>query len=100
MEKPLSDLRDDLHRLGFQRNEDVVEPEDHIAALCEVMSIMISDDTALNVQRAFFQTHMSNWVESFFNDLGSAGSSVFYKAVARFGAAYIALEKQYLAMQS
>src|SRR5210317_80043 len=53
MEKPLSDLRDDLARLGFQRNEDVVEPEDHIAALCEVMSIMILDDTELTEQRVF-----------------------------------------------
>lgn len=100
MEKPLSDLRDDLSHLGFQRNEDVVEPEDHIAALCEVMSIMISDNTALNVQREFFQTHLSSWIDAFFNDLANARSSVFYKAVARFGAAYIALEKQYLSMQT
>ncbi|MCP4430434.1 MAG: molecular chaperone [Gammaproteobacteria bacterium] len=100
MEKPLSDLRDDLNRLGYQRNEAVVEPEDHVAALCEVMSIMISDATELSVQKQFFQTHMLSWMQSFFNDLGEAGSSVFYKAVARFGAAYIALEKQYFSMQS
>ena len=100
MEKPLSDLRDDLARLGYQRSEEVVEPEDHIAALCEVMSIMIGDATDLSVQRQFFQTHMLSWMDVFLRDLGEAGSSVFYKAVARFGAAYIALEKQYLLMQS
>jgi TorA maturation chaperone TorD len=99
MEKPLSQLRDDLNRLGFQRNDDVVEPEDHIAALCEVMSMMISDAVELNVQRQFFQAHMLSWMESFFDDLGEAKSSVFYKAVTRFGAAFIALEKQYLSMQ-
>lgn len=99
MEKPLSHLRDDLSRLGFQRSDDVVEPEDHIAALCEVMSLMIGDGADLDIQRQFFQTHMLNWMESFFDDLGEAGSSVFYKAVARFGTAYIALEKQYLSMQ-
>lgn len=100
MEKPLSDLRDDLVRLGFERSEDVVEPEDHIAALCEVMSIMINDATDLDIQSRFFNTHMVSWVERFFDDLASAGSSVFYRAVARFGAAFIALEKQYFSMQS
>ena len=99
MEKPLSQLRDDLNRLGYQRSEDVVEPEDHIAALCEVMSMMISDAVDLDVQKQFFQTHILSWMESFFVDLGGADSAVFYKAVARFGAAYLALEKQYLSMQ-
>ncbi len=99
MEKPLSDLRDDLSRLGFERSEDVVEPEDHIAALCEVMSIMINDATELNQQSQFFNTHMVSWIERFFEDLGEAGSSVFYRAVARFGTAFVALEKQYFSMQ-
>ena len=41
MEKPLGNLRDDLDRLGFERETDVHEPEDHIAALCEVMVMLI-----------------------------------------------------------
>ena len=99
MEKPLSDLRDDLARLGFERSEDVLEPEDHAAALCEVLSIMIDDGTDLSTQNQFFQTHMLSWLGQFFNDLGNASSSVFYKSVARFGAAFIALEQQYFSMQ-
>ncbi len=100
MEKPLSDLRDDLLRLGFERSEDVVEPEDHAAALCEVISIMISDASELSVQNQFFQKHLVNWLEKFFSDLSGASSAVFYKSVARFGAAFIALEKQYFSMLS
>jgi len=100
MEKPLSDLRDDLASLGFERSEKVVEPEDHVAALCEVISIMISDASDLSVQNQFFQMHMVNWLDRFFSDLSEAGSAVFYKAVARFGAAFIALEKQYFSMQT
>jgi TorA maturation chaperone TorD len=99
MEKPLSDLRDDLARLGFERSEDVAEPEDHAAALSEVISIMIGDATDLSTQNQFFQTHMVNWMGQFFDDLGNASSSVFYKSVARFGAAFIALEQQYFSMQ-
>lgn len=100
MEKPLSDLRDDLASLGFERSEDVVEPEDHAAALCEVLSIMIGDAAGLAVQRKFFQTHIASWIERFFGDLDQAGSAVFYKSVARFGAAFIALEKQYFSMRT
>ncbi len=100
MEKPLSDLREDLARLGFERSENVVEPEDHVAALCEVVSIMINDASDLSGQNRFFQAHMVSWFDRFFNDLGDAGSAVFYKAVARFGAAFIALEKQYFSMQT
>ncbi|MDH5354888.1 MAG: molecular chaperone TorD family protein [Gammaproteobacteria bacterium] len=99
MEKPLSDLREDLAKLGFERSEDIAEPEDHAAALCEVISILIGDASDLSVQNEFFQTHMASWLDRFFSDLGSAESAVFYKSVARFGAAIIALEKQYFSMQ-
>ena len=47
MEQPLSDLRDDLRALGFERNENTREPEDHVAAIFEVFSVMISDAFSL-----------------------------------------------------
>jgi hypothetical protein len=37
-EKPLARLRGDMARLGIARAETVKEPEDHIAALCEMMA--------------------------------------------------------------
>ena len=100
MEKPLSDLRDDLAGLGYERNESVVEPEDHAAALCEVISLMISEGSDLSVQNKFFQSHMVNWMGSFFSDLSDAKSASFYKAVGRFGAAFIAFEDEYFSMQT
>lgn len=97
MEKPLSILRDDLAALGFERDESVVEPEDHVAALCEVMSLLISDeDVTEETQTIFFEKHMSPWMDRFFNDLSEAESAVFYRAVGRFGSAFLNLEKQYL----
>lgn len=99
MEKPLSDLRDDLARLGFQRNDDVAEPEDHVAALCEVLSLLITDGVDLPAQQHFFQSHMQSWLERFFADLVKARSAVFYKAVGRFGSAFIAFENEYFSMQ-
>jgi len=98
MEQPLSVLRDDLAQLGFQRDESVVEPEDHVAALCEVMTLLIQDEVALGLQSKFFEKHISPWMGRFFNDLSEANSAVFYRAVGRFGTAFINLEKQYLSM--
>ena len=96
MEKPLSILRDDLSALGFERDESVSEPEDHVAALCEVMSLLVSENAPLETQKYFFEKHIKSWMSRFFSDLSEAKSAVFYRAVGRFGAAYINLERDYL----
>ena len=97
MEKPLGILRDDLNALGFIREEGVVEPEDHVAALCEVMALLISNSEGDDEQqRIFYKKHLAEWIGRFFEDLSTANSAVFYRAVGRFGAAFMNLEKQYL----
>jgi TorA maturation chaperone TorD len=98
MERPLGQLRDDLAMLGFQRQEGVTEPEDHVAALCEVMAMLISEDVGFQQQSHFFETHMAGWLEQFFADLSEAKTAVFYRAVGRFGGAFAAMEKRYLSM--
>jgi len=98
MEKPLGLLRDDLASMGFARNDSTCEPEDHVAALCEVMALLIDEGRSLGEQTRFFNAHMSSWVGRFFTDLSEARSAVFYRAVARFGKAYFDFEKQYMAM--
>ena len=100
MEQPLSDLRDDLRALGFERSDDTHEPEDHVAALFEVFSAMIAGASSLPAQQDFFKTHMQPWLERFFADLGKARSADFYSKVAQFGAAFLNLESAYLSMQS
>ena len=98
MEQPLSALRDDLAELGIERDAQVSEPEDHIAALCEVMSILISDSADLSIQLRFFEKHLGSWCEKFFQDLETANSASFYRSVGRFGSAFISIEKYYLNM--
>jgi TorA maturation chaperone TorD len=98
MERPLGRLRDDLAALGFQRQEGVTEPEDHVAALCEVMALLIDDGSSLDTQSHFFERHIADWMERFFIDLSEAESAVFYRALGRFGAAFVSLEKRYLSM--
>lgn len=100
MEQPLSNLRDDLRALGFERSVDTREPEDHAAAILEVFSVMIADTSNIPEQQRFFDSHMKPWLERFFADLGNARSADFYKPVAQFGAAFIKLELAYLSMRS
>jgi len=101
MEKPLGALRRELAALGYERREDLAEPEDHAAALCEVMALLVRDEAvALDAQRAFFDAHVGSWLERFFEDLEAAPSAGFYRAVGRLGRAFLALEQRYLAMRA
>jgi len=101
LEKPLGQLRRDLADLGYERRQDEAEPEDHAAALCEVMALLVMDEAvSLNAQRAFFDTHVGSWLERFFQDLEAAKSARFYRAVGRLGRAFMALEQRYLAMKA
>ncbi len=96
MEQPLAALRSDLARLGMVRNEDSHEPEDHVAALLEVMAFLIESEDSRAVQQQFFHSHIAPWMARFFNDLTVANNAVFYRAVGRLGMAFLRLESSYL----
>ncbi len=94
MEKPLALLRQDLIELGFKRQEDSVEPEDHISALCEVMALLIADNRP--EQTLFFQRYLQPWYSRFFTDLLNSGAGLFYPAVAKSALAFMNLESHRL----
>lgn len=99
MERPLAQLRQDLKRLGFERQEDVKEPEDHAGALLETMYMMVTDPgIGDHEQKRFFERHLEPWIGKFFEDLQNAKSAGFYSAVGVLGAQFIEVEKEYLAM--
>ena len=99
MDKPLAVLRSDLAALGFERQDDVKEPEDHAAALLETMALMVaSPEHGIDVQRRFFDRHVATWMRTFFADLQTAGSARFYRAVGQFGDRFMAFEMQYLSI--
>jgi TorA maturation chaperone TorD len=99
MDQPLAVLRRDLAELGFERQENIKEPEDHVSALLETMGLLIGDgDTSVNVQRRFFQSHMGPWMKTFFLDLQKASTARFYRAVGQFGEQFIEFEQKYLTM--
>lgn len=96
MDTPLARLRSDLVQLGIERRERVSEPEDHVAAVCEAMAILIDRGAALDVQQRFFRTHMHGWLVRCFADIEQAASAHFYKAVGKLGQHFIELEVRYL----
>ena len=99
MDKPLAALRSDLAALGFERQDDVKEPEDHAAALLETMALMVaSPEHGIDVQRRFFDRHVATWMRTFFADLQAAGSARFYRAVGQLGDRFMAFEMQYLSI--
>ncbi|UTZ30822.1 molecular chaperone [Vibrio campbellii] len=91
MEKPLAEIRHDLELLGFERDENVKEPEDHIAALCEVMSMLTVEEEDL--QQAVFNKHIAPWFNSFTQQLENAESANFYKPAAQLCEAFLTLEQ-------
>jgi len=96
--RPLAKLRSDLYRLGVVRQAGDHEPEDHAAALCEVMAIL-SDAAGgypLDTQADFFERHLASWITGFFHDLRAAKSAVFYRSVGAFGSHFMECESRYL----
>lgn len=102
MEKPVAVLRGELIALGIERQDGVVESEDHIAALCESMAIIIrsSEEIPLATQQQFFTDHLAPWVGRFFNDMQNAKAAHFYRSVGFFGESFFEFERQLLEMQS
>ncbi|MGL4222226.1 MAG: TorD/DmsD family molecular chaperone, partial [Shewanella sp.] len=91
MDKPLALLRQDLMQLGFEREENVKEPEDHVAALCEVMGVLILEAPGYR-QLAFYNRHIGTWIERFCHNLANAPSAAFYATVANLATAFFKME--------
>ena len=106
MELPLGELRRDLAALGFEREPGVHEPEDHVAALCEVMAQLALDPETgtaacdIERQRDFYRAHLAPWVGRFCQDLESVEGAPLYAATGRLASAFFALEGAYLELES
>ena len=97
MEAALVALRQDLKVLGFVRSEHTRDPEDHLAALCEVMAMLI--DSASHEQGYFFSQHLAPWAASCFADLGQVDTA-FYAALGQLGGAFMESEEARLSVDA
>lgn len=95
MDRPLIQLRDDLAQLGMEVDDGCSEPEDHAAAVCEIMALIIQDpDVDADWQRDLFRRHVASWMARFFDDVEKAPSAAFYRSVAALGRAFLDEEQR------
>ena len=102
-EKPLVTLRSDLAALGLARKGESAMFEDHFAALCESMRLLIAGDVErrsvpVGVQRNFFQKHLLPWVFECCAAIEQCSLANYYVRVAEFSSLFMAVERDSLDM--
>jgi TorA maturation chaperone TorD/DNA-binding transcriptional regulator YdaS (Cro superfamily) len=101
-ERPLSRLREDLLKLGIERTAGQVEPEDHVAILCEIMAGLAGGRFAApaGADRDVFEKHLAPWIGRFFADLEGAAEADFYRRIGTLGRVFIDVEREGFALPS
>ena len=99
-ERPLARLRQDLAQFGIERADDEIEPEDHAAIVCEIMSGLCARrfHAPASSDEILFEKHLAPWLERFFTDLSQAETAKFYRHVGTLGCAFIEIETEALAL--
>lgn len=95
-DRPLARLRGEMAELGIARQDNVSEPEDHIASLCEMMAGLIDgsfgEPADLATQQRFYDTHIGCWAPRFFEDLQASPSARFFMPVGTIGSLFLQIE--------
>lgn len=99
-DRPLIAIRADFARLGIVRAQAVPEPEDHAAALLDVMAGLVDGRFGADEaeQARFFDAHLSRWIGRFFADLEAAEGAAFYAAVGTLGRVLTEVETEAFAL--
>ena len=91
---PLAELRGELARLGLARRQEAREPEDHIAALCDVMRHLVAKQKIeLDEQRRFFNRWIAPAADPLCTAIERSDKTDFYKRVAVLAKCFFTLEQ-------
>ncbi|WP_404383789.1 molecular chaperone [Caenispirillum salinarum] len=99
--KPLIRFRQEMARLGLEREAPVREPEDHAGVMLAVMAELLEDagrEGRDNAPAAVFRTHLQPWLPFFMRDIARAEDAAFYPAVGALGGAFLAIEAEALSL--
>lgn len=91
LHNPLVSIKDFLAAKGLGRRQTVYEPEDHIAALCEVMRHLVTMNDAAE-QRDFFMQFLRPTAAALCDAISGSDQITFYRPVARFAARFFDVE--------
>ncbi|MCU0973750.1 MAG: molecular chaperone TorD family protein [Burkholderiales bacterium] len=94
-EKPLADLRATLAQLGLARKDEAREPEDHIAAVADVMRhLILSGEGGCDAERDFFNRFLRPWYGRLAERVEQGTESEFYLALGGFTRAFLDVERE------
>ena len=98
-DNPLVELRQQLIRWGMARRENVNEPEDHIAGICETMRFAIAvQHRSDEEQNTFFERFLFRGGVAFCDAVTASPKAVFYRRVAAFTRAFFDVEHEAFGM--
>jgi len=93
VDSPLVEIRDILAAHGLARRSSVHEPEDHIAALCELMRHLVAEQQApLTEQSSFFMRFLWPSAIPLCDAIRRAEQAQLYKPIAMFARSFLDLE--------
>jgi TorA maturation chaperone TorD len=106
-EEPYNEIIQAYKSLGFEKEKDFHEPEDHLAVEFEFMAMLCqwtsqtlekedveSTLAYLNLQREFLRDHLLKWVPDLCRKLEGAAANGFYKALAHLTFGFITIENE------
>ena len=101
---PLIEVRSTLARLGLARQSGVNIYEDHLAAVCETMRVLITgagegEPFAFAQQREFFEAHVKPWVFDCCIAIQNSPAANYYRRVAEFTQLFMAIERDSFAIE-
>jgi TorA maturation chaperone TorD len=103
----LVEMRARLARLGLARKPGVSMYEDHLAAVCEIMRVLIvgvpgteaAPPRPLVEQREFFGMHVAPWVFACCSAIRTCPIANYYRRVAEFTEFFMAIERDSFAIE-
>ena len=101
-DKPLAKLRQDMQDIGIKLEDEVKEPEDHIASIFDMMSGLIlgkfEKKYSITDQKDFFNKHLGPWVDLLMRDIESSKIAVFYSPIGTIGKEFMEIERASFSM--
>jgi TorA maturation chaperone TorD len=101
---PLIEVRAALADLGLARQSGVNIYEDHLAAVCETMRLLITgavmgEPFAFAQQREFFKSHVQPWVFDCCTAIQNSPVANYYRRVAEFTQLFMVIERDSFAIE-
>jgi len=96
MQEPWEKVRTFYLKHGLKLEGEKTHPEDHASVELAFMALLIENKETEEVQKAFFDQHLSCWLPKLFTDMQANPYADFYQKAAKYGEAFLQQEKKRL----